>query len=242
MKLRFLLTNDDGVDAPGLAAMADVASEFGESIIVAPHIELSGCSHRVTVDRPLELQELGAGRYRLDGTPADCVRVALAHLKLEVDYVLSGINPGGNLGADVWISGTVAAVREAALWKVPGIAVSQYRRSREPVDWKRAGNWTRRALGELLKLKTPPGVFWNVNLPDPPGEMTPGERLGSVADGPALVHCPLDAGRLDVRYEPTGDRILYHGRYQDRPRSAGCDVEQCFAGAIAVTRLTAGAL
>lgn len=242
MKLRFLLTNDDGVDAPGLAAMADVASEFGESIIVAPHVELSGCSHRVTVDRPLELQELSVGRYRLDGTPADCVRVALAHLKLEVDYVLAGINPGGNLGADVWISGTVAAVREAALWKVPGIAVSQYRRSREPVDWRRATEWTRRAIGELLASKLPPGAFWNVNLPDPPPEPTGRDTAGRDAAEPTLVHCPLDAGRLDVRYESAGDRILYRGRYQDRPRSAGCDVEQCFAGAIAVTRLTAGTL
>lgn len=236
MKLRFLLTNDDGVDAPGLAAMADAASEFGESIIVAPHVELSGCSHRVTVDRPLELQELGAGRYRLDGTPADCVRVALAHLELEVDYVLAGVNPGGNLGADVWISGTVAAVREAALWKVPGIAVSQYRRSREPVDWLRATAWTRNVLRELLATKLPAGAFWNVNLPDPPRDAT-----GREAQEPTLVRCPLDAGRLDVRYESVGERVLYRGRYQDRPRTPGCDVEQCFAGAIAVTRLTADA-
>lgn len=235
MKLRFLLTNDDGVDAPGLAAMADVASEFGESIIVAPHVELSGCSHRVTVDRPLELQELSTGRYRLDGTPADCVRVALAHLKLDVDFVLAGINPGGNLGADVWISGTVAAVREAALWKVPGIAVSQYRRSREPVDWRRAAAWSRNALRELLATQLPTGAFWNVNLPDPPHDATDRELAE-----PTLIYCPLDAGRLDVRYESAGERILYRGRYQDRPRSSGGDVEQCFAGAIAVTRLTAG--
>ncbi|MBA4018765.1 MAG: 5'/3'-nucleotidase SurE [Pirellula sp.] len=240
--MRFLLTNDDGVDAPGLAAMAEVAGEFGEVNIVAPHVELSGCSHRVTVDRPLELQELSSRRYRLDGTPADCVRVALGHLKLDVDFVLAGINPGGNLGADVWISGTVAGVREAALWNVPGIAVSQYRRSREPVDWRRAVNWTRRVLRELLATKLSDGAFWNVNLPDPPPSLLGASTTGRDAEVPTLVHCPLDASRLDVRYETAGDRILYRGRYQDRPRSAGCDVAQCFAGAIAVTRLTAGAL
>ncbi|MGC3968324.1 MAG: 5'/3'-nucleotidase SurE [Pirellulales bacterium] len=233
--LRFLLTNDDGVDAPGLASLAAVARELGEAYIVAPHIELSGCSHRVTVDRPLTLQELDARTFRLDGTPADCVRVALGHMRLEVDYVLSGINPGGNLGADVWMSGTVAAVREAALWKVPGIAISQYRRSREPVDWRRAANWTREVLAELFEQMQPREPeqacrSWNVNLPDPPA--------ADVSPTPARECCAIDANRLDVRFEASGDQLRYRGRYQDRPRTQGSDVERCFAGAIAVSQLT----
>lgn len=227
--MRFLLTNDDGVDAPGLRALAEVAAEFGEAYVVAPHIELSGCSHRVTVDRPLRLQEVAPRTFRLDGTPADCVRAALGHLQLPVDYVLAGINPGGNLGADVWISGTVAGVREAALWNLPGMAISQYRRSLESVDWRRAADWTRRTLSRLLSDRLDSGTFWNVNFPDP----TPEQGME-----PRLEHCPLDANRLDVRFDAEDERLHYRGRYQNRPRTEGADVQRCFAGAITVTRLS----
>jgi 5'-nucleotidase len=227
--MRFLLTNDDGFDAPGLAALAEAARELGELYIVAPNVELSGCSHRVTVDRPLTVQQLEPRLYRIDGTPADCVRVALGHLRLEVDWVLSGINPGGNLGADVWMSGTVAAVREAALWRVPGIALSQYRRSREPVDWPRAMSWAKTVLKQLLGEALEPGRFWNVNIPDPPE--SPRDEV------PPIRECTLDSRPLDVRYEAAGDQVHYRGRYRDRPYEAETDVDQCFRGSIAVSKL-----
>jgi 5'-nucleotidase len=227
-----LLTNDDGIDAPGMAALVEAASQFGELVVVAPNVELSGCSHRVTVDRPLEVQEIAPRRYRVDGTPADCIRVALGHLKLNVDCALAGINPGGNLGADVWMSGTVAAAREAALWGLPGMAISQYRRSREPVNWPRSTRWARAVLEQLSTVELKGGQFWNVNLPDPPATSDPDERM------PLVEFSPLDANRLDVRYEAAQGRILYRGRYQDRPHSSGSDVQRCFAGAITATRLT----
>lgn len=227
--MRLLLTNDDGFDAPGLAALADAVRELGDLYIVAPNVELSGCSHRVTVDRPLTVQQLEPRLYRVDGTPADCVRVALGHLRLEIDWVLSGINPGGNLGADVWMSGTVAAVREAALWRVPGIALSQYRRSRDPVDWSRATRWSKSVLTQLLDQALEPGHFWNVNFPDPP-EIP----LNAV---PPTRECAIDSRPLDVRFDASGDQVYYRGRYRDRPFEAETDVDYCFRGSITVSKL-----
>jgi 5'-nucleotidase len=234
--LRFLLTNDDGIDAPGLLACAAVLGEFGSVSVVAPGREYSGCSHQVTVDRPLRLIERKPGWWTLDCTPADCVRVALVHLQLDVDWVVAGINPGGNLGADIYMSGTVAAVREAALWKRPGVALSQYRRSREPVDWTRAATWTKRVLESLLAdpaAATTEG-FWNANFPDPP----PAEN----GLAPSIVRCSPDPNPLAVRYEPidhegAGEHLAYRGRYQDRPRTPGLDVDRCFGGAITVSRI-----
>src|SRR5437588_8229336 len=111
--MKFLLTNDDGIAAAGLCALDRAARDLGETVWAAPHIHLSGCSHRVTTDQPLRVTRVDAGaqtsaRWAIEGTPADCVRVGLAHLAPEADWVLSGLNHGGNLGADVHISGTVA--------------------------------------------------------------------------------------------------------------------------------------
>ena len=113
--MRILLTNDDGIDAPGLAALRDAAAVLGgDLVVVAPAECHSGCGHRVTTDRAIRVEELARGRFRVGGTPADCVRIAVAQLVPDAALVLSGINAGGNLGADVHHSGTVAAAREAA--------------------------------------------------------------------------------------------------------------------------------
>src|SRR5688572_17400184 len=136
--MKFLVTNDDGIDAPGLKALAEAAAQLGEAVVVAPTETLSGCSHRVTTSQPIRVIPRPLSAYAVEGTPADCVRVALHLVAPDVAWVLSGINAGGNLGADVWHSGTVAAVREAVLHGFPGIAVSQYRKRGMEVDWRRA--------------------------------------------------------------------------------------------------------
>src|ERR1043166_3476254 len=128
--MKFLVTNDDGIDAEGLAALVEAAALCGDVICVAPDSHYSGCGHRVTTDRPLKLSRAGDDRWALDGTPADWVRVALAHVVPDVDWVLSGINHGGNLGVDVFHSGTVAAVREAALHGKRAIRPRPHRRAR----------------------------------------------------------------------------------------------------------------
>src|SRR5438128_9495066 len=147
--MRLLLTNDDGILAPGLQALFKTALQLGDPVVVAPVEALSGCSHRVTTDGPLLVERREPGRYALDGTPADCVRVGLHRLAPDSTWVLSGINAGGNLGADVWHSGTVAAAREAVLHGWPSIALSQYRKKALAFDWDRSVSWVARLVREI---------------------------------------------------------------------------------------------
>ena len=228
--MKLLLTNDDGIDAPGLAALADVAVLHGELTWVAPHTHLSGCGHRVTADGPIRLMKKDARRWAIDGTPADCVRVGLAKLARDTTWVLSGMNHGGNLGADVYISGTVAAVREAALHGKPAIAFSHYRKRGVDIDWERARRWMGHVLADLLKEPWSPGTFWNVNLPS----LLPEEPE------PRAVHCLLEAGPLPLSFREVDECLHYDGNYHQRARIAGSDVDVCFAGNIAVTRLSLG--
>src|SRR6516162_1461809 len=157
--MRFILSNDDGIEAPGLAALETVAQQLGETVVFAPCDAHSGCSHRVTTDRAFAVYQRGVERFAVEGTPADCVRVALHRLGNEPAWVLSGINLGGNLGADVHHSGTVAAVREAVLHGIPGIAVSQYVRRDLPLDWAHASALILPILRELLAQTPSPGTF-----------------------------------------------------------------------------------
>lgn len=121
--MRFLLVNDDGISAPGLAALKSVVEGRGEVEVIAPHQEHSGMSHAITIGRPLRLHRLEQG-YTVTGTPADCVKMGLVGLGFKPDFVLSGINNGANLGTDVLYSGTVAAAVEGVVNGIPSIALS----------------------------------------------------------------------------------------------------------------------
>lgn len=223
--MKFLLTNDDGIEAAGLAALHDAAQSLGECVVVAPAECFSGCSHRVTTDRPFRVRELAAQRYVVEATPADCVRVGLGQHP-EFDWVLAGINHGGNLGADVHLSGTVAAVREGVLSGKPGIAVSQYhRKGIDPLDWPRASKWLTPVLAELLQRPWKPGTLWNINLPNLPE--------GSPA--PEVVYCPVDPSPLPFEYELDGEMWKYAGNYHQRQFRAGTDIAVCFGGKISVS-------
>lgn len=225
--MKFLLTNDDGIAAAGLAALARAAAGLGDIVQAAPHVHLSGCSHRVTTDTPMRATSEGPGRWAIEGTPADCVRVGLGHLAPDADWVLSGMNHGGNLGADVYVSGTVAAVREGVFHGKPGIAISQYRKGQVEFDWDRAVGWAAPLLAELVSRPWEPGTFWNINLP----------YLERGAPEPRLVFCPLETGPIPLRYRAEAGHYHYNSVYHDRPRSAGSDVDVCFGGDIAVTRI-----
>lgn len=225
--MHFLLTNDDGIAAPGLAALAEAVASLGQRTWVAPCTHLSGCGHRVTTDTPIRLIAHDARRWAIDGTPADCVRVALARLAPAIDWVLAGINQGGNLGADIYHSGTVAAAREAALHGRPSVAFSQYRKRHRDIDWSRSARWVTRVLRELLSEPHEPGTFWNVNLP----------HLDDDAPEPRVVVCPLEGGALPLSYRAAEEHLHYDGDYHNRRRRPGSDVDVCFGGAIAVTRL-----
>jgi 5'-nucleotidase len=223
---RILLTNDDGWDAPGLAALKQLAAQLGEVYVVAPLEQHSYAGHRVTVLTPLLLTEAAPHEFKLSGTPADCIRVALTSLFPEIDWVLAGINRGGNLGADVYTSGTVAAVREAALLGKPGIAISQYVRRNATLDWDQSRELAFPVIERIMAEPQEDRVYWNVNLP----HLDPGCKA-------PVIRCDPDHERLDVRYRREGDRFHYAGTYQGRPKTPGRDVEQCFGGAITISRL-----
>jgi 5'-nucleotidase len=226
--MKLLLSNDDGIDAPGIAALCDAAREFGDLSIVAPAGPQSGMSHAVTWERSVRLEARGTDRYAVHGTPADCTRLGLLRVAPDARWVLSGINEGGNLGVDVHYSGTVAAVREAVLHGWPGIAFSQYLRRDLPLDWPRATRWARRVLSKLLPRPTEPGLFYNVNFP----------HLAADAPEPETHFCALDPLPLPLsyRHEENGHHF-YDGDYQARKRTPGADVDTCFAGRIAVTEV-----
>ncbi len=225
--MKLLLTNDDGIQAPGLQALLAAAEAIGEPVLVAPTEALSGCSHRVTTDQPIRIEQRQASHYAVHGTPADCVRVGLHGLVPDAAWVLSGINAGGNLGADVHHSGTVAAVREAVLHGWPGIALSQYRKRGMHVDWERAAAWVQALLQDLLARPWERGTFWNVNLP----HVEPG-----IPD-PEVIFCRLDPTPLPLSFRRDGECLHYDGDYHRRRRESGTDVDVCFSGKIAVTRI-----
>lgn len=223
--MTLVLTNDDGIDAPGIQALQKAVK--GRGVIVAPQTEWSGCGHRVTTTQPIQVQRRSETEYAIAGTPADCVRLALSYLCSDVKFVLAGINAGGNLGADTYISGTVAAVREAALHRVPAIAVSHYRKGRRNVDWDTAARWTTNVLTDLFHRPFEAETFWNINLP----HLEPGDP------DPEVVHCQPCTRPLPVAYRIEGDQFYYAGEYSKRDRTPGSDVDVCFSGRIAVTQI-----
>jgi 5'-nucleotidase len=224
--MTLILTNDDGIDAPGIKSLLKAVN--GQDIIIAaPKDHQSGCGHQVTTTRPIQLQRRSDREYAIAGTPADCIRIAISQICPNVKFVLSGINAGGNLGVDAYISGTVAAVREAAMHGIPGIAVSHYRKGKLNVDWDVAARWTQGVLADLLQRPLEPGSFWNVNLP----HLVPGEP------DPEVVFCQPCTKPLPINYRIDGVDFYYTGEYSKRDRTPGSDVDVCFSGKIAVTQL-----
>jgi 5'-nucleotidase len=224
--MNLLLINDDGINAPGLEALLNAARTVGNPVVVAPATPQSGVSHAVSWHEGVRIEPRGDQRFAVHGTPADCTRLGLLQLVPDAKWVLSGINHGANLGADIHYSGTVAAVREAVLHGWPGVAVSYYRKTGVEFDWARAADWVSPILADLLARPIEPGLFYNVNLPIlPPG-----------AKRPEVVWCPLDPNPLPLNYRHEEKSGLYYaGDYQLRHRTPGADVDICFGGRIAVT-------
>ncbi|MEO8214749.1 MAG: 5'/3'-nucleotidase SurE [Myxococcales bacterium] len=162
-----LVTNDDGVMAPGIRAAAEALRQVGEVIVCAPDRERSAASHALTLDRPLRVDEIEPGVYAVDGTPADCSYLALLHLcPRKPALCVSGINHGYNLGSDVFYSGTVAGAVEAALREVPAIAISLERRV--PADFTHAAAFVQALASEAIERGAgaiPPASLLSVNLP-----------------------------------------------------------------------------
>ncbi len=177
MKPRILLTNDDGIEADGLRELEAGCAGLGELVVVAPDREQSACSHALTLQRPLRIEERGPGRFAVDGTPTDCVFLGINQILRDrrPDLVLSGINRGGNLGDDLTYSGTVAAAFEATLLGIPALAVS-LEIAREH-HFAAAGRVAARLAAEVLDRGLPPGTLLNINVPDLPFARLRGIRI-----------------------------------------------------------------
>lgn len=165
---RILVTNDDGVRSDGLLALAKALEPLGEVTIVAPLSEASAIGHALTLRRPLRLEQYGERVFAVDGTPTDCVNVAVTTvLRGLPDLVVSGINKGWNIGDDVTYSGTVSGALEAALLGVPGIAVS-LKYTKGAYDFSHAARWAASVAEGVFRRGLPPRTFLNLNLP--PGQ------------------------------------------------------------------------
>src|SRR3954468_24178742 len=156
--MRILITNDDGVYSPGIAALAQVAAQFGEVRIVAPDVEMSSASHSITATRPLSykrtqlpVQMPDVETFRVNGTPADCVTLGIT-LWDKVDVVLSGTNIGGNLGNAIWHSGTLAGAKQGSLLGVRAIAFSAPATETEQPDFEVLKPWVATVLESLLEM------------------------------------------------------------------------------------------
>ncbi len=226
--MNILITNDDGWGFDGIQALESVARQFGDVWTVAPEKPMSGISHQLTFERPMSFVEKSPQSFSLDGTPADCVRVAMTQLDVEFDWVFSGINKGANLGSDIYVSGTVAAAREASLFECKAIAFSQHlRKFQAPFDWSRPSRMAERLLTSLLIREMPDGGWINVNFPDP--------KNGNEKDL-AVVETQHDFKPLPADYTRTDDgKLLYCSVYNDRVRTPGYDADVCFSGSISVT-------
>jgi 5'-nucleotidase len=237
-----LLANDDGYRAQGLRAMADALRTFADVVVCAPETEQSTTSHSLTLTRPLRLRQVGEAVFAVDGTPADCVYVALNGgtrvLPRAPDLVVSGMNHGMNLGTDVFYSGTVAAAREGALRGIPAMAASADLRA----DRAAAAEVCARLAENLVKLApvspaepaTPPfrrnvpAPLVNVNVPPGKGWPAVGTRLG----------VRLYEDIVEFRHDPRGREYLWiGGGGVHHEELAGSDTEAYDRGAISVTSL-----
>lgn len=246
--MRILITNDDGINAPGLAAMeaiaAEVAGPDGEVWVVAPAFEQSGVAHCISYTHPTMIAELGPRRWAAEGSPADCVMAGVADILKDSppDLVLSGVNRGNNAGENVMYSGTVGGAMEAALQGLPAIALSQYlgpgtQGLADPFEAARVHG--PRAIRRLLDLgdwSDGPGfrLFYNINFPAAPADRVRGIRVGH------------QGRRAGVRFgvaphvSPGGKRFLWiTGGSQQARADAGSDVELLMDGYVAVTPMRA---
>lgn len=201
-----LVTNDDGVRAPGLLALASSLRELGEVSVLAPDRNWSASGHVKTMHRPLRVTEVkledGTSALASDGAPSDCVALALlGYLPDEVDLVISGINPNANLGHDVTYSGTVTAAMEAAIWKVPGVAVSLDSPENHlgELDYATAAKVAVRVVRAVLEKGLEPDVLLNVNVPYLPEAQLKGLKITRL--GLRVYRDQLDR-RLDPRGRP----------------------------------------
>lgn len=243
-RLRILITNDDGIQAPGFAALEKIAAALSDDVwAVAPESEQSGASHSLTLHMPLRLRSVGLRKFAVLGTPTDCVMMAAKHIIPKFgaeegdargpDLVLSGVNRGSNVADDVTYSGTIAGAMEGTTLGLPAIALSQaYGFKREDVRWSACETHGPPLIARLIEAGWPAGVLLNINFPD-----AAAEEIGEVevtVQGRRDSHAATILPREDGRGQP------YYWIGFERKRSnppKGTDLRAVYDGRISVTPL-----
>ena len=229
---RILVSNDDGINANGIKVLERVALELADEVwLVAPEHNQSGAGHSLTLRRPLRIREVTKRHRAVDGTPTDCVLVAL-HQVLKnkpIDLVLSGVNHGGNLAEDMTYSGTIAAAMEATLLGHRAIALSQVCQDRTPVKWQTAERWAPEVIRRCLEIGWPEDTLINVNFPDREPDEVRGLR--------ATRQGRRDIGEdLIERIDPRGEPYIWVGALRGADRHCeGSDLAAVNDGFVSVT-------
>jgi 5'-nucleotidase len=226
--MMILVCNDDGVRSEGIQSLARALEPLGDVFVVAPDREQSAAGHSLTLHRPLRVEQIAARQFAIDGTPTDCVNLAVSGiLPARPGLVVSGINKGANLGDDITYSGTVSAAMEGTLLGIPSIAVSLA--GRLEFDFGPAAEFAALLVAQVLEQGLPPDTLLNVNVPDRPRDAMTGFRItkqGKRRFGEALVE----------KVDPRGKKYYWIGGdelgFVDEP---GTDYAALLDGAISIT-------
>ena len=233
-RARVLISNDDGIAAPGLKVLESIVRPLvGEVWVVAPETEQSGAGHSLTLHHPLRIRKLTSRRYAVGGTPTDCVLLAINELMKDhrPDLVLSGVNRGGNMGEDVTYSGTVAAAMEATLLNLRAVAISQVIEEGSEPSWDTSRRWIPELLRRLGPMAWPTDVLINVNIPPVRPDEVTGIKL--CVQGRRKI-----GSELAVRSDPRGRTYYWIGPQREEDRyKRGTDLWAVSNGAVSVTPL-----
>lgn len=233
--MQILLANDDGIHSPGLRALRDELRNLGDVQVVAPLVEQSGVSHRITYLHPIMAKEIREGGehygWAVDGSPADCVKMGvLEFCRSRPELIVSGINTGANVGINVIYSGTVAAAIEGAFYGITSVAVSQSQGT--PPDYAAAARRAVRLIGQIRERVPQPGTLWNINFPDTTAQGPRGVKLCSMG-----VRRHTDT--IEKRIDPRGRPYYWSGLdpLANHELEPGTDVRELADGYVTLTPL-----
>ena len=233
--MRILISNDDGIHAPGLKVLERVARRFTDDVwIVAPELDQSGAGHSLTLRDPLRLREISDKKYAINGTPTDCVMVAINDIMKDTPptLVLSGINHGSNLAEDITYSGTVAAAMEACLLGVPSIALSLEAEKDHPAKWSTVEHFAPEVIQKLLSVTLEENVFINLNFPNMVVSSVKGITVAPQGQRKYI-------STLEHRTDPRGRRYFWIGAINYKGSGeTGTDLKAISQGYISVTPIT----
>lgn len=234
--MRILVTNDDGIHAPGLRVLEKIARELSDEVwVIAPETDQSGASHSLTLNDPLRLREITRNHFAVKGTPTDCVIMGMRYLLKDQppDLVLSGVNRGQNLADDVTYSGTIAGAFEGSILGVRSIALSQTFRDPENIPWETAEKYGAKTIRRLLDTDFDSSVVLNINFPACPPDKVKGLEITQQGKrDQSLLH-------IDARFDGRGNPYYWIGFERRRSSPAqGTDLRAIYDDCISVTPLT----